>query len=171
MRRHEHVAVLRPRCHEVGQGWALDVAGEQEPAAGRLDSQHEARFVVVSPWVAIVLASCSMQHPHAAQRVDRKRLTRPNDLNRHHARRGAASHLSHTRRRARKKGLGDDDSTHAKPCQQIGHGVEVIGVGVRDDERVDPRHSLRPQERFHAPPRGSGRPEPPRVVDEAATTG
>jgi hypothetical protein len=171
MRGHEHVAVLRPRCHEVGQGRALDVAGEQKPAASRLDSQHEARFVVVSPWVAITLAPRSMQHPHAAQWVECKRVTRPNDLNRHHTRRGAASHLGHTRRRAREKRLGDDDPAHAKPRQQIGHGVEVIGVGVRDDERIDPRHSLRPQERFHAPPRGSRRPEPSCVVDEAAATG
>jgi len=146
MRGHEHIADLGPRRDEVGQGFAFDVAGQQEPAAGGLDSQHEARLVVVGPGVDRMLVRRGMHHPHAAERVDRECLSRPHDLHRHVIRGSPAAHLRHARRRTGEERLRDDDPAHAKPREQIGHGVEVIGVGMRDHKRVDPRDSLRPQE-------------------------
>lgn len=146
MRRHQHIAALWSRRQEFGQRRAFDVTGEQEPAASRFDGHDEARFVVIGPWIDGMRAPCCMQHPHAAERVDRKRLASAHDVDWHPPGCGAAAHLGHSRRRAGKKRFGDDDSPYAKPCEQIGDGVEVIGIGMRDDERVDPRHSLRPQE-------------------------
>lgn len=74
MRGHEHIADLGQRRDEVGQGSAFDVAGQQEPAAGGLDSQHEARLVVVGAGVDVMLVPSGMQHPHAAERIDRECL-------------------------------------------------------------------------------------------------
>jgi hypothetical protein len=84
MRRHEHVTRVRIGGDEASQRLPFEVAGEEQPSAGRLHGEHEARLVVcrhritdciferhvMHVWIAT--AGGRVQHADAAERIKRE---------------------------------------------------------------------------------------------------
>jgi hypothetical protein len=165
MRGHEHVAGVWIRGDEPGQRIPLDVAGEEQPAARRVHREHEARLVVLHRSRRFIRR---MEHADAAERVERERLPGLGGPHRHARRRRQPQEFPDRPRVAPEERRGHDDLPHGKPIEQFGHGVEVIGVGMGDDERVDPRQALVPEHGRHGPPGRRRRSQPAGVVDEAS---
>jgi hypothetical protein len=130
MRSHEHVACPGARPHEPRERFALDITREQQPPASRFHGEHEARFVVVGAGIDCRAIRPGMQHPHPAERIDRERLPGGHGAKRNAPGRSPSPHLSDAAGCTREKTFRHHDPPHAKPGQQIGHGVEVIGIGV-----------------------------------------
>jgi len=166
VRRDEHVARPRVRRDEPAQRLPLEVTREEQPASGRLDCQHEARLVVVLP--AAGLRVLRMQHADAAERIDGERVAPPHEPHRDTRGPRLIEQVGDGGRAALEKRPGDDDLPHRESLQEFGHGVEVVGVGMGDHERVDAADPLVPEHSSHAATRGGRRAETAGVVEEAA---
>jgi len=166
VRRHEHVAFAGRSRSKQPQRLPLDIAREEHTAAGRLERDDEARLVVAA--VKVLVASEWMEHTGTAERVDRERVACPSRSHGYSPRFCRVEQIGDRERWAPEERLGHEDLANTKPSQQGRHGVEVVGIGMRDHKRVDPRDPLAPKHRLHRPAgRGRG-PEPARVVHEAA---
>jgi len=165
MRRHEHVAGLGIRGHEPGQPVPLDVAGEQQPAARRLDGKHDARLVIVG--TAFVL----VEHPDPTERIGGDLVAHRERAYRNPAFVDLPQQFPDGQRVAPQEGPGDSNLAERKPLQQVRHGIEVVGVGMGEDECVDPGDRAAPEDGGHPTAGGSWRPEPAGVVDEHPAAG
>ena len=165
MRRHEHVADLGFRRHEPGQSIPLDVAGEEQPAARGLDREHDARLVVVG--TAFVL----MQHPDSTERIGGDFVTCRELADRYPAFVDQTKQFTDGESVAPQESPGDRNLPDPKPLQQIGHGIEMIGVGMGENERVDPADRPAPENGGHPPAGGSRSAETARVVDDHPSPG
>jgi len=160
MRRHEHVATVRVGCYEPGQRLPFEVASEEHPSARRFDGEHETRFVVACGmgcrchFVPLQIATPDLwvQDANPAEWIERERiacLCGPHSDSCHSR---LPQQLCYRPRLTHKKGGRHDDLSNSKSLEQFRHGIEVICVGMRDDERIDPRDTLMPENGRHGTP-------------------
>ena len=183
MRRDEHITGLRPCRHEPREGVPLEIAGEEQATAGRFDRKHDAPLVVghggVEPsmpgagclpvvWVGVRIVAIRMQNADAAVRIDGEFVSGPDRAQRDALVDDPLQEIGDRRRPALQKVGRDHDLAHGEPLEELRHGVEVVCVGMGDDERVDPPYALAPQHPRQRPAGGGRRPQPAGVIEQAS---
>ncbi len=166
VRRHEHVAGARPGAYERRKCVAFEISGEQHAPARGFDRQDEARFVVSRPrrrrpgsW---------LERSHTAERIERERIAGREGADRDPACAEPREQVGHGRRvGVEEESLRHHDDPHSEATEQFGHRVEVVGVGMGEDEHVDPAHALAPQHTSERPPRSTGRAQTTGIVEQA----
>jgi hypothetical protein len=89
-----------------------------------------------------------MEHTGSAEGIDRKGITCSSRSNGHMTFPCRCEQLGNRNRPVREQRLRDEQFADVKAGQECGHGIEVVGVGMRNDERVDPSDTLAPEQRF-----------------------
>jgi hypothetical protein len=171
VRSHEHIARIGTGSHECFQGGSLQVSSQQEPPARGLHRHHDARLVVGRPPLhplGRIVTVPRVQHAHAAGRVEGKRVVSRHRADRNPRLTGQEQHLADGSRVTTQEGIRHDNFADRESLDQIRHGVEVISIGVGNDERIDVAQPLIPQHTFHRSPGGPWRAEASGVIHETA---
>jgi hypothetical protein len=103
--------------------------------------------------------------------IEREGVARPHYPDRYAGRRGLPKQFTDAPRPALHECRRHHDLTHGEPLQEAGHGIEVVGVGMGDDERVDPAHALVPEHAGHRAAGGRRATKPAGIVEERAAGG
>ena len=174
MRSNQDIARIGPIRHKRFQCGSLQVSGQEQSPAGGLHRQHDTRLVVGNPsrrLSARITVSARVQHPHTTRGVERKCVVGRHRANRNPGLAGHEQHLPDGGRVAAQKGMRHHDLSDRKSIDQCWHGIEVVGIGVGDDERVDVADPLVPQHTRHGPLGRSRRAKAAGVIDQAMATG
>jgi hypothetical protein len=174
VRGHKHITGIRAGGHKRFQSGPFKITRQEKPPADRLHRHHDARLVVgnAAHRLAItILPAARMQHPHAARVVKRKRVISRHRANGNSGLPGQQEKLADSGRVAMEEGLRYHDLTDRESFDQIGHGIEMVGIGVGDHERVDVADPLVPEHALHRSPCCPGCAEATGIVDKAASPG
>ncbi len=170
----EHVTATGPFGDKAVEGSSFKVAGEQDAAPCRFHRDHQTRFVVSRTpppcFVPLDSRSSGMEDSDPAQPVERDLIPLSADSHRDPGLVDPPQDLCHCRRLALQERFRNNHAAHREPLDQIGDAVEMVGVGVRDHQRVDPLDALAPQHRRKTAAGGDPRPESSGVIHEATTS-
>ncbi len=164
---HHHVAGQRRTVEQRAQPRAVQIAGQENPAIGELDQQHHAVRVV-----AVIESGLRWQQHVGPRRTTGRQTIAGPDRNDWDPREmdhveqmvyGRIAPLGHYGRHAH----GSD----GKPIHQPRQGVVVVGVGVREDNEIEPVDPAGPERRGNRLGRRAGRTEPARVVQSPLPAG
>jgi len=101
-------------------------------------------------------------------RIEREGVARPHHPDRDAGRRGLLEQLTNAPRPALHECRRHHDLTDGESLQQAGDSIEVVGVGVGDDEGVDPADPFVPKHAGHRAAGSRRAAEPTGVVEERA---
>jgi len=79
-----------------------------------------------------------MEGPHATERIEGEGITRDDGAQRDGADPQCLEDARHRRRVRPQERRWHQHPAHAEALEQLGQGVEVVGIGMGDHDRVDP---------------------------------
>ena len=147
----------------------FEIAREQDPAPRRLDRHNEARLVVGGGRPGA--SRKRMEDTHPTERIEGDLVSGRDRRHRNPRGGDPRENLGDRRCGAGQEGLGNNDAADVEAFEKVRHAVEMIGVGMGDDEGVDPADPLAPEERRKPAPRRHAGAESPGVVDQTASGG
>ena len=166
----EEVAGAGIASHEPVECGPFEVTGEEGPPACRFNRHDEARLVVGGGGHRPIRRAW-VEHADATERIEGNLVSGRDGPEGDSRGSDPRQDLGDGGGRARQKGLGDNDAADLEAFEDIGNSVEMIGVGMGDDERVDATDPLAPEQRRKPAPRRHTGAKPPGVVHQAASGG